>query len=76
MWAPLCARSRKADRKEPAIRRVKAVHGAREITPDPDFELGLTEYLRSQYDRDGLVAIYARFAQGEGALDMIMRRAI
>ena len=65
-----------ADRKEPAIHHVKAVHGAREITPDPDFELGLTEYLRSQYDRDGLVAIYARFAQGESGLDMIMRRAI
>lgn len=55
---------------------VPAVHGAQQIKDDPPFELGLASTLRDQYGRQGLVELYARFAQGDGYLDALMRRAI
>jgi acetyltransferase-like isoleucine patch superfamily enzyme len=57
-------------------RIVPAVHGTRPITPDPDFELDLASKLREQYGRPGLLDIYARFAQGDGYVDSLMRRAV
>jgi acetyltransferase-like isoleucine patch superfamily enzyme len=57
-------------------RIVKAVHGLQEHQPDPEFEIGLAEYLRIQYDRKALFELYARFAIGEGEFDGLMRRAI
>lgn len=60
----------------PTPRVVPAVHARQAPPPDPEFELGLTEHLRAQYDRDGLIELLARFAMGEGAVDMLMRRAI
>ncbi|WP_255512621.1 hypothetical protein [Sphaerospermopsis sp. LEGE 08334] len=30
-------------------RIVKAVHGSQELKPDPEFELGMADYLRHQY---------------------------
>jgi len=55
---------------------VKAVHGLRESGPDPDFQIELAEHLRGQYHRAGLLELYARFAAGDGAFDLLMRRAI
>ncbi len=62
-------------RTEPA-RVVRAVHALKAVEADPEFERGLSEYLRQSYGRDALVEIYSRFAQGEGTLDTMMRRAI
>ena len=59
-----------------AERIVSAVHGIKEIQPDPDFEIEFSQYLRSQYDREELVELYARFALGEIKLNALMRRAI
>lgn len=62
---------------EPATSRiVKAVHGLQDLQPDPDFEIGMAEYLRRQYSRNELIELYARFAIGEGDFDLRMRRAI
>lgn len=62
---------------EPIVSRiVKAVHGLQDFQPDPDFELGLVDYLKGQYNNDGLVELYARFAVGEGNFDALMRRVI
>ena len=61
---------------EQGARRVTAVHGRQEVSPDPDFELGLADYLRDRYDRTGLIELYARYALGDGDLDLRMRRAI
>ncbi|MQA28892.1 MAG: N-acetyltransferase [Luteitalea sp.] len=63
---------------EPRVeaRIVPAVHGAQEIKPDPDFEVGLASALRDRYGSQGLVELYARFAHGDGYLDALMRRAI
>ena len=64
------------DRDEIVARTVEAVHGLRQLEPDPEFELGLTEYLRNQYGRDALLDLYSRFALGDGDFDLLMRRAI
>ncbi len=57
-------------------RTVRAVHGLKQVKPDPDFEIGLTEHLNALYGREGILDLYARFAMGEGPLDPLMRRAI
>jgi acetyltransferase-like isoleucine patch superfamily enzyme len=57
-------------------RIVPAVHGAQQIRQDPEFEIGLASTLRDQYGRQGLVELYARFVQGDGYLDALMRRVI
>ena len=59
-----------------AGRVVRAVHSREEVRPDPDFEVGLSEWMRSSYRSDALVELYARFATGDGALDVMMRRCI
>lgn len=57
-------------------RSLAAVHGRREILPDPLFEIGLSERLRSAYLPEALIEQYHRFSNGEGELDTLMRRAI
>lgn len=58
------------------VRIVSAVHGLKSVVADLDFEIGLAEYLRVEYDREALIELYARFANGDGKLDSLMRRAI
>lgn len=58
------------------VRIVRAVHGLRSTPTDAPFEDGLAERLRADYSRDALLDQYARFVQGEGPLDVLMRRAI
>jgi acetyltransferase-like isoleucine patch superfamily enzyme len=65
-----------SDRAESEARVVKAVHGLKELKPDPDFEIGLAEHLRTQYGRDALIELYARFAVGDSDFDVLMRRNI
>lgn len=57
-------------------RVVKAVHGLQKLHPDPEFEVGLAEYLRTQYGYDGLLELYTRFMASESDFDVRMRRAI
>jgi acetyltransferase-like isoleucine patch superfamily enzyme len=57
-------------------RLIKAVHGVRGFKPDPDFEIGLSDYLRAQYARETLIDHYARFSIGDSPIDDLMRRAI
>lgn len=59
-----------------AAQTVSAFHSRKEVEEDPDFEIGLSEYLKKNYTRDALVEMYARFMAGEGCLDTLMRRAI
>jgi acetyltransferase-like isoleucine patch superfamily enzyme len=59
-----------------AERVVTAIHGLRELTPDPDFEVGLAASLRASHDLPRLLDLYARFATGDGEFDTMMRRAI
>jgi acetyltransferase-like isoleucine patch superfamily enzyme len=55
---------------------VPAVHGRRELRPDPPFETGLSRYLVETYGPAGLVELYGRFVTGAGELDGLLRRAI
>ena len=55
---------------------VSAVHGKTQAEPDPSFELGLSDYLKNSCSREALVGQYSRFANGDGELDGLMRRAI
>jgi len=57
-------------------RIVPAVHGRREVTPDPPFELELADYLRSQHTPADLMELYTRFASGGSTLDLHLRRAV
>jgi acetyltransferase-like isoleucine patch superfamily enzyme len=57
-------------------RLVKAVHSRQEVRPDPPFEIGLSEWLKSTYSTAGLIELYSRFAMGDGSYDVMMRRCI
>ena len=60
-----------------AISRVtKAVHGLTEGAADPDFELGLSNYLGATYSRDALLDLWPRVESGDGPLDACLRRTI
>ena len=61
---------------ETKTRIVPAVHGNKKVTPDPEFEAGLTDFLRAQYDAGGLLAIYERFTTDTNAFAVLIRRAI
>src|SRR5258708_655888 len=56
--------------------KLKSLHAHLEINPDPPFEVGLSEFLKSQYGLDGLVEMYARFEIGAGCYEQLMRRAV
>lgn len=63
-------------RLENNLRTVCAVHGRREVEPDPSFELDLSRHLSGIYSPAALLEHYPRFANGDGELDNLMRRAI
>jgi acetyltransferase-like isoleucine patch superfamily enzyme len=58
------------------VRIVPAVHGKRKVEPDPAFELDLSQHLAANYPRTALLEQYFRFVNGDGELDLLMRRAI
>jgi acetyltransferase-like isoleucine patch superfamily enzyme len=58
------------------VRVVSATHGRREIRLDPDYEVRLSDWLKSSYRPEALAEQYARFATGDGMLDVLMRRCI
>jgi acetyltransferase-like isoleucine patch superfamily enzyme len=58
-----------------AGRTVPAVHGRREVQPDPRFEREFAARLR-ELDRTALIDLYARFSHGDSTFDEIMRRIL
>lgn len=62
---------------EPGVTRiVKAVHGRLGRTPDPAYQAELADELKRAYGHGGLLELYGRFANGDGFIDMLMRRTI
>jgi acetyltransferase-like isoleucine patch superfamily enzyme len=57
-------------------RTVPAVHGRREILPDPPHEQALVSHLRAAERAESLTALYGRFVHGETAFDAMMRRVL
>ncbi len=56
--------------------RVSATFGRREVREDPAWEEGFAAFLRSSYERQQLLEIFARFRGGETLLDTAMRRIL
>ena len=54
--------------------RLKAIHGLREIKPDPRFEVEMAEALRERLSREQLIEAFARHVAAAGPLDILMRR--
>jgi len=63
----------KADQKK---RIFDAFHGRKEIGEDPNYEIKLSQSLKEHYSDEGLIELYARFVNGEGYVDTLMRRAV
>ena len=61
---------------ENSVRIVPAVHGKRRVETDPAFESELSRHLRAISSEAVLLEQYSRFANGDGELDNLMRRAI
>lgn len=57
-------------------RTVEAVHGRREVVPDPGYEHALADGLRERYSVQALLELYSRFVDGAGDFDAMMRRAV
>ena len=57
-------------------RTVEAVHGRRNVAPDPAHVDELATSLKGSYDRNGLLALFSRFSTGDSFLDALMRRVI
>ena len=57
-------------------RIVKAVHGLRGRPADPAYQSELADELKRTYGHQGLLELYGRFANGDGFVDALMRRAI
>ena len=60
----------------PQRRTVPAVHGRREIQPDPPEEIALAERLRRDHSRAELLDLASRHACGASDEDGRMRRAV
>jgi acetyltransferase-like isoleucine patch superfamily enzyme len=58
---------------EEQSRVVPAVHGRRDVPPDPPFVAGLAAFLRAAHDAAALGSLYGRFVNGEGEFDEMMR---
>ena len=57
-------------------RIIAAVHGKRQVEPDPLFELDLSRHLSQSYSPAALLEHYSRFTNGDGELDSLMRRSL
>jgi acetyltransferase-like isoleucine patch superfamily enzyme len=64
------------DQREILVQVSRAVHGLNPAEVDPQFEVDFAAWLSEKHPYDQLVELYGRFANGEGALDQFMRRAI
>jgi hypothetical protein len=51
-------------RPKAGTRTVKAVHGLRKVERDPEFELGLSDFLSRDDNQAALLDMYQRFAGG------------
>ncbi|MFZ1426440.1 MAG: hypothetical protein WAS21_06695 [Geminicoccaceae bacterium] len=59
----------------PPVRRVAATHAARQIVPDPTYEVELALELRQRHTRPELEQLYASHSPGNSFVDRLLRRA-
>ncbi|MEB2285364.1 MAG: DapH/DapD/GlmU-related protein [Myxococcales bacterium] len=63
-------------RRRTPIVRLPATHARRPILPDAEFEHGLAAHLRATMAPKAIVELWARFVDGAGDFDTLMRRAL
>lgn len=56
------------------VRIVKAVHGVKITSPDPQFELDFATHLAESLTRAQLIEVFSRHASLDGPIDALMRR--
>lgn len=61
-------------REKNNARTVKAVHGVREVGPDPQFELDMAFDLRERLSKEQLADAFTLYADGSSYIDLLMRR--
>ena len=61
---------------EQIANQVPATFGRRGLREDPAWEAGFAEFLKGSQQQHELMGLYARYAGGESALDVMMRRVI
>ncbi|MBI2815361.1 MAG: acyltransferase [Acidobacteria bacterium] len=57
-------------------REVSATFGRRQTRPDPEWEISFAAALREQHSPSELLASFARFRDGDAALDGLLRRVL
>ena len=65
-----------SDSLNSGTRVVRAVHGLKQVKPDPQFEVGLTEFMLQEHGRDWLKDLYGRFQGGDDSFSIMIRRAV
>lgn len=60
--------------KKSNARTVKAIHGIREVVPDPQFELDMAADLRRRLSKEQLLDAFAQYIGGSGYIDELMGR--
>lgn len=65
-----------SDEAGSGTRVVQAVHGREAVEPDPHYEIGLGDFLRTGHDLDALLGLYTRFSEGESVFETMMRRVL
>jgi acetyltransferase-like isoleucine patch superfamily enzyme len=74
MIADTAARIKTHRTQKGGTRVVKAVHGLREVDPDPQFELDMAAHLREQLSPEQLLEAFSDHAHGTSPIDVMMRR--
>ena len=64
-----------SEHKQSGSRTVKAVHGLQVIEADPEFEIGMSDFLRAKHTANELKRLYEDYRSGSD-LDGLMRRCI
>jgi acetyltransferase-like isoleucine patch superfamily enzyme len=57
-------------------REINATFGLKQTSPEPAWEAECAVWLRTQHSTETLVEMFARFREGEGSLDVSMRRVL
>jgi len=68
--------SRAGDCVEAMARQVAATFGRLEVRDDPAWEAGFASSLRESQSKEELLALLARFRDGESVFDVLMRRVL
>ncbi len=59
-----------------SVKKVKAVHGLKKVSSDPDSEIVRSRDLKGTLSHESLLDLYVKYAPGLNSTDLMMRRVI